>query len=133
LRLQRLSAMSDNEKLQSNLSRLKFQIEDYLQQDTYSDDHSFSAFLKQYLKILSKKQVAFAAEISLHPTKLNQILKHRVMPNLALVYRLEKHSGGLISALLWWKLVAKKMEADIINDNESRLSEARKVRFQVSF
>jgi plasmid maintenance system antidote protein VapI len=133
LRLKRLVAMSDNQKLQSDLIRLKFLMEEAIQQEVYAEKHSFSAFLQAYLKILDKKQVDFAAEISLHPTKLNQIIHNKTTPNIPLVYRLEKHSGGLISALLWWKLVTKKMEADIKNDTTRRLFEAEKVHFQLVF
>ncbi len=133
LRLQRLTAMSENQKLQSDLIRLKFLMEDAIQQEVYSEKHNFSAFLQAYLKILDKKQVDFAAEISLHPTKLNQIINNKTTPNIPLVYRLEKHSGGLISALLWWKLFTKKMEADIKNDTKRRLFEAEKVHFQLAF
>lgn len=133
LRLQRLTAMSDNQKLQSDLLRLKFLMEDAIQQEVYSEKHNFSAFLQAYLKILDKKQVDFAAEISLHPTKLNQIINNKTTPNIPLFYRLEKHSGGLISALLWWKLFTKKIEADIKNDTTRRLFEGEKVHFQVAF
>jgi plasmid maintenance system antidote protein VapI len=133
LRLQRLAAMSDNQKLQSDLLRLKFLMEDAILQEIYSEKHSFSAFLQAYLKILDKKQVDFAAEISLHPTKLNQIINNKTTPNIPLVYRLERHSGGLISALLWWQLFTKKMEADIKNDTVKRLLEAEKVHFQLAF
>ncbi len=133
LRLQRLAAMSDNQKLHSDLLRLKFLMEDSIQQEVYSEKYSFSAFLQAYLKILDKKQVDFAAEISLHPTKLNQIINNKTTPNISLVYRLEKHSGGLISALLWWKVFTKKMEADIINDTAKRRVEGGKVHFQVAF
>ena len=49
------------------------------------------------------------------------------------MYRLEKHSGGLNSALLWWKLYTKKMEADIMNDTTRRLFEAEKVLFHLAF
>ena len=133
LRLQRLASMSDNQKLQSNLLRLKFLMEDSILQEVYSDKHSFSAFLQAYLKILDKKQIDFATEISLHPTKLNQIINNKITPNIPLVYRLEKHSGGLISALLWWKLFTKKMEADIKNDTTRRLFEAEKVHSPLAF
>lgn len=133
LRLQRLATMADNQKLQSDLLRLKFLMEDAILQEAYSEKHSFSAFLQAYLKILDKKQVDFATEISLHPTKLNQIINNKATPNIPLVYRLEKHSGGLISALLWWKLCSKKMEADIKNDTTKRLFEAEKVHFQLVF
>ena len=132
LRFQRLAIMSDNQKLQSDLLRLKFLMEDAIMQEVYSEKHSFSTFLQAYLKILDKKQVDFAAEISLHPTKLNQIINNKTMPNIPLVYRLERHSGGLISALLWWKLLTKKIEADIENDTTKRLFEAGKVHFQVA-
>jgi plasmid maintenance system antidote protein VapI len=133
LRLQRLTTMSDNQKLQSDLLRLKFLMEDAIQQEAYSEKYNFSTFLQAYLKILDKKQVDFAAEISLHPTKLNQIINNKTTPNIPLVYRLEKYSGGLISALLWWKVVTKKMEADIKNDTTRRLFEGEKVHFQVAF
>ena len=133
LRLQRLVAMPDNQKLQIDLLRLKFLMEDAILQEVYSEKHSFSAFLQAYLKILDKKQVDFATEISLHPTKLNQIINNKVTPNIPLVYRLEKHSGGLITALMWWKLCSKKVEADIKNDTTRRLFEAEKVHFQVAF
>ncbi len=55
------------------------------------------------------------------------------MPNIPLVYRLEKHSGRLIPALLWWKIFTKKMEAYIQNDTTRRLFEAGKVHFQLAF
>ena len=87
LRLQRLAKMSDNQKLQSDLLRLKFLMEDSIQQETYSEKHSFSAFLQAYLKILDKKQVDFAAEISLHPTKLNQIINNKTTPKLSLYFK----------------------------------------------
>ena len=132
-RLQRLAAMSDSQKMQSDLLRLQFLMEDYIQQETYSEKQSFSTFLQSYLKILDKKQVDFAAEISLHPTKLNQILNNKTRPNIPLVYRLEKHSGGLISALLWWRVFTKKIEADIKNDKVRRQFEAEKVHFQFAF
>ena len=132
-RLQRLAAMSDSQKMQSDLLRLKFIMEDYIQQEVYSGTQNFSTFLQSYLKILDKKQVDFAAEISLHPTKLNQILNNKTMPNIPLVYRLEKHSGGLIPALLWWKVFTKKMEADIKNDKVRRQFEAEKVHFHLVF
>jgi DNA-binding XRE family transcriptional regulator len=133
LRLQRLALMSESQKLQGNLLGLKFQIEDSIQQNTYSEKNNFSTYLQAYLRILDKKQVDFAAEIGLHPTKLNQILNNKTMPNISLMYRLEKHSGGFISALLWWKLLTKKMEADIINDTRKRQFEADKVSFQLAF
>jgi plasmid maintenance system antidote protein VapI len=133
LRLQRLEKMSDLQKMQSDLLRLKFQIEDVIQQDTHSEKHNFSVYLLDYLKILDKKQVNFASEISLHPTKLNQILNNKIAPNISLMYRLEKHSGGLISALLWWKLFVKKVESDMVNDKAKRELEAEKVHFHLAF
>jgi hypothetical protein len=133
LRFERLRTLSVNQKLHSDLLRLKFEIEDYIQQDVYCEKQNFSTFLQTYLKILDKKQVDFATEVSLHPTKLNQILNNKTMPNIPLLYRLEKHSGGLLPALIWWKLMIKKMEADIKNDKVKRLFEGGKVRFHLEF
>ena len=59
LRLQRLSLMPDSQKLQSNLLRLKFQREDSIQQELYSEKYSFSTFLQAYLKIYSMPSTIF--------------------------------------------------------------------------
>ena len=47
-------------------------------------------------------------------------------PNIEFVYRLEKHSGELIPALIWWKLIIRKQEFEIKQDKKTRKKEASK-------
>ena len=131
LRMDKLRTMTESQRILASLVQLKFQMEDYVQSQGDPQEGGFSAFLQQYMQVLNKKQVVFAKEISLHPTKLNQILRGRTNPNLPLVYRLEKHAAGQIPAVLWWKVFAKKLEYQIGADKIGRQKEAAKVKYVV--
>jgi len=133
LRQQQLRNMPEEQRLYGRLLGLKYRILDYLKHGEDSGQNSFEAFLSQYIEILNKKQKDFAEEISLHPTKLSQLLSGKVGPNLSLVYRLEKHSGGVIPALLWWRLQMKKTENVITQDKIGRQREAKKVKNELKF
>ncbi len=133
LRQQHLLDMPAEQRIYGNLLGLKYRILEYLKRGEYSGQNSFEAFLSQYIDILNKKHKDFATEISLHPTKLSQLLSGKVEPNLPLVYRLEKHSGGVIPALLWWQVQMKKMENTITQDKAGRLREAKKVKNELKF
>jgi hypothetical protein len=111
------------------MMRLNCLIRRYLQKSDYLPTYSFEACLQEYLKIWGKKQVAIAEELQLHPSKLNVYLSGKEHPNLAVLYRLEKHSGGLIPALLWWQVAARKIEQQIQNDTENRQREGAKVKW----
>jgi plasmid maintenance system antidote protein VapI len=131
LRMSRLKQLTDKQKLYADLLRLKFKMEDYIRHENEDTVFRFGVFLQEYLHILNKKQIDFANEINLHPTKLSQIISDKTNPNIALAYRLEKHSGGFITALLWWRLAAKKIEMNILNDSSTRKKEADKVLFEL--
>ncbi len=133
MRLLRLGQMSDTQRLYAELIRLKYQIENYLKYGKYEDQHSFGAFLRKYLLVVDRKQNVFAQEIDLHPSKLNHLLNDKVDVNVSLVYRLEKHPGGIISATDWWNLHAKKIEAGILNDRNARLAEEKRVKHGLVF
>lgn len=133
LRIHRLAQMSEKQKIYAELLRLRYLMEDYLRYGTYEDSRSFGAFLKKYQQITGRTQKALATEISLHPSKLNQILNNKIEAGIAMHYRLEKHSGGLIPASLWWKIQAKKIEAGINQDKEARQRESRKVSQAMAF
>jgi plasmid maintenance system antidote protein VapI len=133
MRMLRLGQMSDTQRMYAELLRLKYQIENYLKYGKYEDQYSFGAFLRKYLAVLGRKQNVFAQEIDLHTSKLNQLLNDKVDVNIALVYRLEKHSGGIIPATDWWNLHAKKIEARILNDHGARLVEEEKVKYGLDF
>ena len=132
LRFEQLYKMTDTQKRAADLLRLKFQIEEYIKTDFYKEAYSFAAFLQEYIRIVGKKQIEFAFEINLHPTKLSSILTNKIDPNIALIYRLEKHSNDIIPALLWWRLWIKKIENNILNDDESKRREGDKVRLSVN-
>ena len=133
LRMQRLRQMTDQQRLLADLLRLKFEMEDYVRLGVYTEQHSFGAYLQRYLKLLDLKQHQFAQEIGLHPTKVNQLIKGRVEANIGLTFRLEKHTGGIIPATLWWKLIARKIEDAIAKDKATRAKEEQKVHHARSF
>jgi len=56
------------------------------------------------------------------------MLNDKEMPNVELMYRLEGHSGDLVPALLWWKLLSKKQEFDLLTNKEIRVTENLKVK-----
>jgi plasmid maintenance system antidote protein VapI len=130
---QQLRDMPEEQRVYGNLLGLKYRILDYLKSGEYSGQNSFEAFLEQYIKVLNKKHKDFAGEISLHPTKLSQLLSGKIGPNLSLVYRLEKHSGGVIPALIWWRLQMRKTENTIRQDKVGRQREAKKVKNELKF
>lgn len=133
VRLQKLREMTAQQRLHSELLRLKFQMEDYFQRDTYDEMHSFPVYLKAYITILNKKQKDFAEEVDLHQTKLNQLLTGKTAANFSLFYRLEKHSGGILKANYWWKLCAKKIEFDLKTNNADRQKEGARVKNELVF
>ena len=52
-------------------------------------------------------------------------------PDQGVFFRLENHSGGLIPALLWWKLTIRKQEYEITEDKQRRKREYAKVKNSV--
>jgi Helix-turn-helix len=128
-RMARLRDMTDEQRLKGDLLRLRFQMENYVDDKNFNEKYSFSYFLQQYLQLIGKKQVEFAKEISLHPSKLNLYLNDKSDPSLSILYRLEKHTAEQIPALLWWKIIVKKMVNQIKNDKSTRQTEREKVNF----
>jgi hypothetical protein len=128
-RMRILAEMTDQDHLKSNLCQLRGLVWRDLRQTDQPPTYTFESVLKEYLRICKKKQVTLAKEIQLHPSKLNVYLSGKEHPNLAVLYRLEKHSGGLIPALLWWQVAARKIEQQIQNDTENRQREGAKVKW----
>lgn len=133
LRLKALRERTEEQRLLSELMRMKLLMRDYFERGGFEDEFSFSKQLEQYIKILGRNQKEFAAEIDLHPTKLSRLLNDRENPNVELTYRLEIHGGNIIPAIYWWKLHAKRIEEDVRTDKESRKIESEKVRNQLRF
>jgi plasmid maintenance system antidote protein VapI len=128
IRLQKFREMTEEDQILSDVMRLRFQMEAYLKQGGFSFQRTFGKYLEEYIRILKKTRKEIAEDLSLHYTKLSRIINDREEPNIELTYRLEKHSGHLLSAELWWKLMVKKQEFIISRDEETRKTEQEKVK-----
>ena len=133
IRFERLSSMSEEQRIFSDLMRLRIQMEDYVEKEEYQIKKSFGSYLEEYIRIVKRTKKSFSEEIKIHNTRLSRLLKNKEEPNIELSYRLEKHSGELISALLWWKLLIKKQEYEIKTDTKRRENEQNKVKNAFQF
>ncbi|MEM1220910.1 MAG: hypothetical protein AAGH79_18460, partial [Bacteroidota bacterium] len=84
--------------------------------------------LEEYVTILRRTKKRLSEDLAVHYTRLSRIINDREEPNIELMYRLEKHSANLIPAVYWWKLVMKKQEFHLSQDNQTRMVEAAKVK-----
>ena len=128
IRFQRLREISEEDRILADVMRMRFQIENYLKSSKFSFEKTFGKYLEEYIRILNKPRKEIAEDLSIHYTKLSRIINDKEEPNVELAYRLEKHSGDLINAKLWWKLMIKKQEFIISKDDETRKEEQKKVR-----
>lgn len=134
LRLKRMTSLSVEEKTYANLVQLRIQMERYLMAEaSLQDERPFGYFLKTYQTIIDRNQRELAQDLGLHHTKLNRLLHDHDTPNLAFIYRLEKHSGNMIPALLWWKIAMKRTELLIVSDKKTKVIEGKKVRNELHF
>ena len=132
-RFKLLEEQSEEERIYSDVLMLKYQIEDYLENGVYIEEKSFGKFVEAYARILNRTKKKLAEDLSIHYTRLSQIINGRKEPNLALIHRLEVHSGYLIPAICWWKLVVKKQEAYLLKDTATKQEEALKVSNAMKF
>ena len=128
IRMQKLRETTEEDSILADVMRLRFQIEHYLKKENFSFEKTFGKFLEEYLRITKKSRKEIAEDLSVHYTKLSRIINDKEEPNVELSYRLEKHSGQLIKAELWWKLMIKKHEFIITQDQETRKKEQQKVK-----
>lgn len=128
LRLLRRKHMSEKEHLLSGLLGIKYRIKRYLQETQFDPNKTLGAYLKNYLKVTAKKQKELAEDIGIHPSRLSRIIHGKEKIGKAIAYRLESHSGDLIPAIYWWKLVQKEIEYEMMNDDDERLLEKGKVK-----
>ncbi len=127
-RFKLLRERTEEQRIFSDLMRFRFQLERYIKEEEYSKDKSFGKQLEEYARILKKTKKELSEDLDVHYTKLSRIINDREEPNTELTYRLEQHSGKLISAVIWWRLIIKKQEYQIRQDKETREKEASKVK-----
>ena len=123
-----LNNMTEEDRMRADIMRLRFQIEGYLKMEGFSFEKTFGKYLEEYMRILRKDRKEMASDLAVHYTKLSRILNDKEEPNVELTYRLEKHSGQLIKATTWWKLIMKKQAFLINMDEETRKREQQKVK-----
>jgi plasmid maintenance system antidote protein VapI len=127
IRLQRLREVTDQDQILADVMRLRFQMERYVNTGVFSFDKTFGKYLEEYIRIFNKSRKDIAEDLSIHYTKLSRVINDKEEPNIGMAYRLEKHSGYLINARLWWKLTIKKQEFIIAQDDTTRKEEQKKV------
>mgnify|MGYP001159276981 FL=1 len=132
-RLKKLSTRTESERLLSELTRLRLSVHRYLESGVYSSDYSFGEVLKEMIAIMRKTKKEVANDLDVHYTRLSRILNEREEPNLSLMYRLEKYSDRIIPAIYWWKLMIRKQEFLISEDQNQRLIEGRRVKNYLEF
>jgi len=132
-RFKLLSERTEEQRVYSDLLRMRYQLERYIKENTYMEENSFGKQLEEYARILKRTKKDLSEDLSIHYTRFSRIINDREEPNIELTYRLEQHSGGLIPALLWWKLIIKKQEFFLQQDEKSRRAEVAKVRNAVRF
>lgn len=128
IRLQKLKETTEEDQIIADVMRLRFQIEDYIKTQNFSFEKTFGKYLTEYIRITKKSRRAISNDLAIHYTKLSRIVNDKEEPNIELSYRLEKHSGNLIKAETWWKLMIKKQEFIITKDEDTRKTEQKKVK-----
>lgn len=121
-------AVTPKQELLSRLLQLKYQIEDYLENQDYDATRSFGFFLRGYLESLNKKNKEFAKDIDIAETELSQILNKHRNPSEKVIIRLELHSNKIIPAIMWHRLIEKEKEHEILTNTELRIKEQEHVR-----
>ncbi|MFK7905486.1 MAG: hypothetical protein AB8B69_10195 [Chitinophagales bacterium] len=133
LRFEKLRNMTESQRLFSDLMRLKIQMENYIEKEEYNEAKSFGVYLEEYIRILKTSKKKFSEDIKVHNTRLSRLLKGKEDLNIDIAYRLEKHSGGVIAAISWWKLLTKKQEYEIITNVKRKKEEGNKVANALHF
>lgn len=133
IRFEKLKNRTDEDRIMADLMRLRFVMKDYIEKSEFDKKHNFGSFLTEYVQIFRKTKKQIAQDLNVHYTKFSRLLNDRDNPNVELTYRLEKHSGELIPAILWWKLSMKKQEYLILKDKKKRKVEAAKVKNGLKF
>lgn len=127
-RFKLLREQTEQQRIFSDIMRFRFQLEEYVKNQIFSPQKSFGKCLEEYARILNQTKKKLSEDLDIHYTRLSRIINDKESPNIELTFRLEKHSGNLISALLWWKLFTKKQDYLIQKDVKIRKREGAKVK-----
>lgn len=128
LRLKHRQQMSEKDKMLSGLLSIKYQVLEYIQKGYFDESKTLGKIIKKYLKVVKRTQKDLSNDINVHPSRLNRIINGKEKIGKAIAYRLEKHSGDIIPAIFWWKLMQKEIEQEINTEKEEREIEKNQVK-----
>ncbi|HEY9046914.1 MAG TPA: helix-turn-helix domain-containing protein [Ohtaekwangia sp.] len=117
--------LSSGERLKGQLLQLKFQIEDYLREESFDSERRLGYFLKAYIQSLNIKNIELARQIDIKASELSQYINDYRKPPENIFIRLEIHSHKIIPARDWYSLVLKE-KLHTLNVNPSRWKAERK-------
>ncbi|WPV66384.1 hypothetical protein [Chitinophaga sp. LS1] len=133
IRKRQKEQQSEESKLIANLLQLRFLIEDYLKANSFNKEFYFGYFLKEYITRIEKKNKQFANEIDVNPTELSQIINKHRKPTEKIIYRLELHSNRNFPAVMWFKILEKEREYELIHNSSVIESEKKYVKEHLHF
>jgi hypothetical protein len=91
-RLNRMKNLSKEQIMRAKLLQVKLQMENYLKQPVYDNQHHFTNFLVLYIDSLYTKRSEFANDISITPVLLSQVINHHREPKDEFIMKLMIHS-----------------------------------------
>ena len=132
-RRKQFESRTGEQKMYSSLLQLKFQLEDYIDSVQYKKTLNFGYFLNEYVSRQNKKDKQFAEEVDVTPSVLSQYINNHRKPKDEFVIRLELHSGGMIPAISWFKILQKDKEHEIMTSQQLRKEESKHVKNRLEF
>lgn len=120
---------TSQEKLLGKLLGIKYQIKSYIESQNFNPNMTFGVYLRQYSEIVKRTPKELANDININLAQLNRILTGKEQITKKLAYRLEQHSGTIIPAIYWWKLMQKEVEQEILMEKTAREIEKKQVTF----
>ena len=133
IRKKQKETQTEESKLIATLLQLRFLIEDYLQATSFNKELYFGYFLKEYITRLEKKNKQFADEIDVDPTELSQIINKHRKPTDKIIYRLELHSNRNFPAVMWFKILEKEREYELLYNSNIVENEKKFVKEHLQF
>jgi len=113
--------------------QLKFLIEDYLSSELFTNHYFFGYFLKEYISRQDKRSKDFAWEIDVDPAELSLIINRHRKPTEKLIFRLDIHSNRNFPAQLWFKVLEKDREIELLRNTQLIEREKKHVKRKLSF
>ena len=107
-------------------------MEDYFEKNIFDSDKTFGKHLEEYIRILKMTKKNLSEDLSINYTRFSRLINDKEEPNSTVFYRLERHSDNLIPASYWWKLLIRKQEFDLKQNDKLRKKEAKKVKNKIN-